>query len=201
MYTAKRSIEGAKPPDPNKNFGTIKWFNAGKSFGFIVPKNGGEDLFFHFSECLKGVVPSEGDEVEYATKEDKNGKTVGASVKNRTKKGNRAAPTGAVPGYPPHAMAQQGFATITPGRKSGVVKFFDGAKGYGFIVPNTGGRDIHVHQTSVMGGGVLEKDDAVEYDETLVNNKPQATMVSQSKSTKRAGDPTGANGTKRTRTV
>ncbi|WP_066123934.1 cold-shock protein [Bordetella ansorpii] len=30
--------------------GIVKWFNAEKGFGFIMPENGGKDLFAHFSE-------------------------------------------------------------------------------------------------------------------------------------------------------
>lgn len=37
---------------------------------------------------------------------------------------------------------------------SGTVKFFNGEKGYGFIKPDDGGRDIFVHVTAVEQAGL-----------------------------------------------
>ncbi|WP_019936769.1 cold-shock protein [Bordetella sp. FB-8] len=34
--------------------GIVKWFNAEKGFGFIMPEGGGKDLFAHFSEIQGG---------------------------------------------------------------------------------------------------------------------------------------------------
>jgi CspA family cold shock protein len=41
-------------------------------------------------------------------------------------------------------------------RQHGIVKFFNAAKGYGFITPSEGGKDIFVHVTAVQRSGIPE---------------------------------------------
>ena len=39
-------------------------------------------------------------------------------------------------------------------RQNGTVKFFNASKGYGFITPEAGGKDVFVHVTAVERSGI-----------------------------------------------
>ena len=55
--------------------GKVKWFNDRKGFGFIVPDNGGDDLFVHHSNITAEGFRSlyDGQAVEYEVAEGKKG--------------------------------------------------------------------------------------------------------------------------------
>lgn len=46
-------------------------------------------------------------------------------------------------------------------RQTGTVKFFNEIKGYGFIVPDTGGNDIFVHISAVQKSGLSSLDNGI----------------------------------------
>lgn len=52
--------------------GTVKWFNAGKGYGFIAGDEGGDDVFVHFSAIqVEGFrTLKEGQKVSYETETD-----------------------------------------------------------------------------------------------------------------------------------
>ena len=49
---------------------------------------------------------------------------------------------------------------------TGTVKFFDSAKGYGFITNDAGGKDAFVHISAVQAAGMtsLDKEQRLSYD-------------------------------------
>lgn len=61
--------------------GTVKWFNAQKGFGFIIPEAGGKDVFMHVSGLGNGFVPADNQKVDYEMGEDRNGRPVAEQVK------------------------------------------------------------------------------------------------------------------------
>ena len=59
--------------------------------------------------------------------------------------------------------------------KGTVLRFFD-QKGFGFIQPENGGKDLFVHINEVEGGQ-LQEGDSVEYEETEGRKGLQASGV------------------------
>ncbi|EHP44147.1 hypothetical protein OR16_04187 [Cupriavidus basilensis OR16] len=62
---------------------------------------------------------------------------------------------------------------------TGIVKWFNNEKGFGFITPNDGGKDLFAHHTEILGTGFksLEEGARVEFEVTQGKKGPQASQV------------------------
>ena len=62
--------------------GIVKWFNSQKGFGFIVPDNGGKDIFVHISAVERAGLRTlnENQKVEFELEENR-GRTAATNLK------------------------------------------------------------------------------------------------------------------------
>lgn len=62
----------------------------------------------------------------------------------------------------------------------GVVKWFNFAKGYGFIAPHDGGNDIFVHVSALTAAGIkgLSEGQKISYELEIKNGKTCAARLS-----------------------
>jgi CspA family cold shock protein len=78
--------------------------------------------------------------------------------------------------------------------QSGTVKWFNNAKGYGFIVPESGGEDVFVHYSTIDGAGfkTLKEGQVVKYEASESPRGVQTTRVLGDGETAESEMPEGA---------
>jgi cold shock protein len=133
--------------------GTVRWFDADRGFGFIDLGNEAEDLFVHASEIVGDDGPKmlrEGQTVEFEVGEGDRG----PQARRVRVTGDRAAdaPVGVL----------------------GTVSWYEPAKGYGFVTPDTGRAEIFVHSSAIVGGGVVSEGQRVAFLVVEGERGPQA---------------------------
>ena len=62
---------------------------------------------------------------------------------------------------------------------TGTVKWFNAEKGYGFIAPDDGGKDLFAHFTEIVGNGfrTLDEGQQVEFEVTEGQKGLQAAQI------------------------
>ena len=128
----------------------VKWFSLVKGFGFVAPADGSSDAFMHSSVTSRAglrEVP-EGTKMLVQITDGPKGRQVAnivqvlgvAEVPRTSPDNGRPAPTG-----PEIEM-------------TGTVKWYKPDKGFGFVTPDDGDRDVFVHRSVLLRAGLQHLD-------------------------------------------
>lgn len=166
---------------------TVKWFNPSKGFGFVVDPNGGKDVFLHISAvsnagyerlpdgttitCTIGDGPK-GSEIKQILAVD----TSTAVEKPRAPRRDGGF-GGGDREYRPrrdfddhHGGGHHGHAPSGPAQEiTGTVKWYNSKKGFGFVMPENGGRDIFLHMSALRRSGLRGLDEGQTVRMRVVN--------------------------------
>ena len=135
----------------------VKWFHPVKGYGFLEPEDGSADVFCHLTAAQASghdTLP-QGAAVSCEIVQGDRGPQASRilSVEPATGPGpaDRGQPFDAR--YPgPQAAAPASSFMEVPG----TVKFFDPARGFGFVVPDDGGREVFVHSSVLFRSGMTD---------------------------------------------
>ncbi len=125
----------------------LKWFNAAKGFGFVVQENNPVDAFLHITQLQKMGINGlgEGAEVMCVVEQTEKGAIVTELVEVLSL---GSIPEGVVV---PELSSQDGIYKI-----KGIVKLYFEDKGFGFVTPDDGMKDVFVHKSCLDACGISE---------------------------------------------
>lgn len=167
------------PGDGARLAGKIKWFNRSKGFGFIVPNDGSSDVFLPLA-VLERSGHSEVPDGASITIEWVQGPKGRAATQIIDLDLSTAAPQPPRDrGGGPRRERDDTSAAGPAATMDGVVKWYDSVRGFGFILPNDGSKDIFIHVTALRRSGIddLQPGQAVRMQVVEARRGREATSI------------------------
>ncbi|MGH1398760.1 MAG: cold shock domain-containing protein [Alphaproteobacteria bacterium] len=138
----------------------LKWFNGTKGFGFLMPEDESYDAFLHITTLQEAGLHflGEGAVLMCTLFDGPKGKQVGTVTE--------VLEPGSI-NMMQEVNEEDGTVTM-----SGLVKWYKPEKGFGFIIPDDGMKDVFIHKTLL---------DKLEVDELEAGQRVRVTLKSVDK--------------------
>jgi len=161
--------------------GSVKFFNSQKGFGFITPKDGGEDIFVHFS-AINSQGHSQGRGDGFKTLNEGETVTFDTDFNAVKQKTNAVNVVGQGDGVQHEGGQRDSYGdsrqVSTEGPGTGVMMRWNDERGFGFIKPDGGSQDLFCHVSSLKFREDEIRDGdrvkfVVQYDERSGKNRAE----------------------------
>lgn len=135
----------------------VKWYVPTKGYGFLTPADGSADVFCHAAVVQASGLEAlpQGAAVTCEVVQGEKGPQVARIVAVEEVPGTH---NGAGAGPPPPGFHRPDWRDPEPAGPAvevpGTVKFFDPVRGFGFVVPDEGGREVFVHMSVLSRSGL-----------------------------------------------
>jgi len=150
-YPAPRGPQFDSPSGPPVR-ATVKWYNPDKGFGFVELADGSGDAFLHVSVVERSGqanVPP-GATLEVRAGSGPKGPQVTEILSMDASTASQQQPRRARSVRPAYSPVDR--PTV---EELGTVKWYNANKGFGFISPDHGGKDIFVHASALDRSGIM----------------------------------------------
>jgi CspA family cold shock protein len=164
MYERRPGFFREDVPPGRRVEAKVKWFNASKGFGFVTLSDGSQDAFLPMAILRRAGYEDvrEGASITCEISAGAKGPLVTTVL-------NVDSSTAVAPQSGGSGMDRHGLRPSTT--MEGAVKWFEAEKGYGFISPDGGGKDVFIHITALRRSGVNALDPGQRVRVEVVDGK------------------------------